>query len=120
MVIETAYRIYVIEQKKSVKTLAAQGRRMAAGNAQIALLESTAINGFKHLTFKDRLKEINAFPLQPTGIEIFQINLGKMCNQVCKHCHVDAGPDRREIMTPEVMRLCLAAIKKSGATEVDL
>ena len=28
------------------------------------------------------------------GIEIFQINVGKLCNQTCRHCHVDAGPDR--------------------------
>src|SRR5690554_3332173 len=103
-----------------VKTLAAQGQPMAKSNAQIELLESSPINGFKHLTFKDKLKEINAFPLQPTGIDVFQINLGKMCNQVCKHCHVDAGPDRKEIMTLEVMRLCLAAVKRSRATEVDL
>jgi MoaA/NifB/PqqE/SkfB family radical SAM enzyme len=34
-----------------------------------------------------------------------------MCNQVCKHCHVDAGPDRKEIMTVETMQQCLDALK---------
>ena len=40
---------------------------------------------------------------RPKKLEILQINLGYMCNQVCSHCHVDAGPDRKEIMTKETM-----------------
>ena len=43
-----------------------------------------------------------------------------MCNQVCEHCHVDAGPDRKEIMTKEVMNYCLKAIENSTAHTVDL
>ena len=59
--------------------------------------------------------------MRSTGIEIFQINVGKMCNQVCKHCHVDAGPDRKEIMTRETMELCLHAIAQGKhITTVDL
>ena len=103
-----------------MKSLAAQGQRLAKSEAQIRHLEATPINGFKHLTFKHKLKEIGAFPLRPSGIDVFQINVGKMCNQVCKHCHVDAGPDRKEIMTREVMELCLKAIKTSGAKVVDI
>ena len=82
---------------------------------QLELLESLELP-----SFESNLKESNLFPLKPIRLEIFQINMGKMCNQVCKHCHVDAGPDRKEIMTREVMILCLEAIKKSGATTVDL
>src|SRR3712207_7388085 len=51
-----------------------------------------------------------SLPYQPTGITVFQMNLGKMCNQVCKHCHVDAGPDRREIMNRTTMEECLTAL----------
>jgi radical SAM/Cys-rich protein len=43
-----------------------------------------------------------------------------MCNQVCKHCHVDAGPDRREIMTEETMQLCLDILKKHKFKTIDL
>jgi radical SAM/Cys-rich protein len=43
-----------------------------------------------------------------------------MCNQVCEHCHVDAGPDRKEIMTRETMQQCLDVIKKTGAHTLDL
>lgn len=103
-----------------MKSLAAQGQALAMGKAQIHLLESTPVNGFKHLKFKDKLKEMNAFPLRPIGIDVFQVNLGKMCNQVCKHCHVDAGPDRKEIMSLEVMQLCLKAVRESRAKVVDL
>jgi radical SAM/Cys-rich protein len=46
--------------------------------------------------------------------------MGKMCNQVCNHCHVDAGPDRKEIMLRDTMVICLEAIEKSNCTTVDL
>lgn len=84
------------------------------------MLESTPINGFEYLKFKDKLKETGDYPLKPVNVDIFQMNLGKMCNQVCKHCHVDAGPDRKEIMSQEVMVQCLDAIKASHAKVVDL
>ena len=71
--------------------------------------------------FSEKLESIGLFPLQPTSPEIFQINVGKMCNQVCKHCHVDAGPDRKEIMTKETMNLCLSVLDNNpGFTTVDL
>jgi radical SAM/Cys-rich protein len=43
-----------------------------------------------------------------------------MCNQVCAHCHVDAGPDRKEIMTKKTMQQCLDVIRKTGAHTLDL
>ena len=43
-----------------------------------------------------------------------------MCNQVCAHCHVDAGPDRKEIMTRETMQQCLDVIGQTGAHTLDL
>ena len=59
--------------------------------------------------------------LQPTGLEIFQINLGKLCNMTCRHCHVDSGPDRtEENMDRETVDACLRAIDRSGAHTVDL
>jgi trk system potassium uptake protein TrkA len=55
------------------------------------------------------------FPLRPSSLEIFQVNFGKMCNQVCSHCHVDAGPDRTEIMSRATMELIL---QKIGLKEI--
>ena len=50
-----------------------------------------------------------------------QVNLGKLCNQACLHCHVDAGPDRKEIMTKETMMLCLDVLTNNPSFKtVDL
>ncbi|MGH7239943.1 MAG: arsenosugar biosynthesis radical SAM (seleno)protein ArsS, partial [Candidatus Saccharimonadales bacterium] len=90
---------------KSAKSLKAQHHFLSDTHHQVQVLEE---DHGKHLPlFKDKLETIGLYPLKSTGIEIFQVNLGKMCNQTCKHCHVDAGPDRREIMTKETMRECL-------------
>lgn len=70
--------------------------------------------------FKQKLAESNIYPLKPTQLDILQVNVGKMCNQVCKHCHVDAGPDRKEIMTRETMQYCLDALATSDIQTVDI
>lgn len=59
-------------------------------------------------------------PLRATGITVLQINVGKLCNQTCHHCHVDAGPDRREIMTRETAEACMAALRKTEIPTVDI
>ncbi|MCP5113173.1 MAG: radical SAM/Cys-rich domain protein, partial [bacterium] len=59
-------------------------------------------------------------PLAATGIEIFQINVGKLCNQTCKHCHVDAGPDRKEVMSRETAELCMAKLAETDIPTVDI
>ena len=59
--------------------------------------------------------------LRPEAIDIFQINVGKLCNMTCRHCHVDAGPDRTaEMMSLETIDLCLAALDKTQAKTVDI
>jgi len=51
--------------------------------------------------------------LRPLSIETLQVNLGKLCNQACKHCHVDAGPKRRETMSVEAVDRCLEILRQS-------
>ncbi len=70
--------------------------------------------------FDEALRQSGLHPLKPTRLDIFQMNLGKMCNQTCRHCHVDAGPDRREVMSRETMELCLEALAKTSIPTVDL
>jgi len=70
--------------------------------------------------FEDRLSQIGVELLSPVETEILQVNVGKMCNQTCEHCHVDAGPDRQEIMTRETMKYCLEAIENSSVHTVDI
>ena len=92
--------------------------RFSSPNTQIELLDDNATLGIP--SFRDKLEGIGLYPLKPTGIEIFQVNIGKMCNQECKHCHVDAGPDRKEIMTRETMQQCLDAIRNADIKVVDI
>lgn len=99
----------------STKSLQALNHELASAKSQVEFLENST-----QISFGEKLKAQNLLPLTVKPLEIFQINVGKMCNQVCKHCHVDAGPDRKEIMTRETMQLCLNAIEKSGAHTVDL
>jgi len=106
--------------KAAKKSLLAKGGQLADTFIQLKVLNGLAQNTSKFEPFEDKLKQIGLFPLKPTNIEIFQINVGKMCNQVCKHCHVDAGPDRKEIMTQETMQLCLDILKNTPIKTVDL
>jgi radical SAM/Cys-rich protein len=101
-----------------MKSLKVLQHHLADSSNQLAILESESDH--KHASFKEKVAEIGMFPLQASGVEIFQVNMGKMCNQVCKHCHVDAGPDRKEIMTTDTMQLCLNVLKDSPIKIVDL
>jgi radical SAM/Cys-rich protein len=70
--------------------------------------------------FEEAVARSGHWPLKPARLEILQINVGKLCNQTCRHCHVDAGPDRREVMTRETMALCLDALDQSAIPTVDI
>tara|TARA_B100000809_G_scaffold57505_2_gene53630 strand:+ start:5653 stop:6681 length:1029 start_codon:yes stop_codon:yes gene_type:complete len=98
-----------------MKTLQKEVNQLSKAAFQVKTLEKT-----NEIKFAEKLKGLNLFPLKPTIIEILQINLGKLCNQVCEHCHVDAGPDRKEVMIKEVLLQCLKAAKTATIHTVDL
>lgn len=102
----------------SVKSLYGQRHFLGDPRHQLEVLEENPENQLP--LFKDKMQSIGLQPLKPTGIEIFQVNVGKMCNQTCRHCHVDAGPDRKEVMTRETMLQCLDALKQTNIPTVDL
>lgn len=109
-------------QESGLKTsLKKQAHQLSDSFIQLKVLQAPRTTGASFPAFSEKLEKAGLFPLRPTGIKILQINLGKMCNQTCKHCHVDAGPDRKEIMTRETMQLCLdALIHSPEITTVDL
>ena len=72
------------------------------------------------MTFEESLAASSLFPLHPTGIEILQINVGKKCNQTCRHCHVDAGPDRTEVMPRAVVERCLSILAETDIPTLDI
>ncbi len=62
-------------------------------------------------TFEERLGAALG-PLRASGITTLQVNVGKRCNQACRHCHVDASPTRTEVMTDEVVEASLAVLAR--------
>lgn len=107
-------------EKMSKKSLLARNNDLANTERQLEILSNGIFADGELPTFAKKIKETDQFPLRPKKLEILQINVGYMCNQVCAHCHVDAGPDRKEIMTKETMQQCLDVIKKTGAHTLDL
>lgn len=89
---------------------------LANSNKQLEFLSNGIFKNGELTTFNNKIAETKQFPLKPKKLEILQINLGYMCNQVCEHCHVDAGPDRKEIMTKDTMLQCLKVIKKHASS----
>lgn len=104
----------------ATKSLKARNNDIANTSRQMEILSSGIFADGELPTFAAKIKETNQFPLRPKKLEILQINLGYMCNQVCEHCHVDAGPDRKEIMTIDTMNQCLEVIKNTRAHTLDL
>ena len=102
-----------------MKSLKAQDSPLSHADQQLKIL-SEPYGDEEFVLFSQKLEESGLYPLTSIGVEILQINVGKMCNQTCSHCHVDAGPDRKEIMTRETMQLCLHALSKSNIKTVDL
>lgn len=98
-----------------MKSLHAAGNRLADSSTQLSVLHDLPLP-----SFGARLSGHGLHPLRPTGIDILQVNVGYMCNQTCKHCHVDAGPDRKEIMTRATMEDCLRALSTSDIRTVDI
>jgi len=103
-------------------TLRSRRSRLTEPRHQIESLEGVSLG---HLPsggdFEAALRAQGPEAFSAGNIEIFQINLGKLCNMTCRHCHVDAGPDRwREVMSRETVDACLAALDRTDAHTVDL
>lgn len=96
-------------------TLIGRSNPLAATAEQLRILDRGAATSFDL-----RLGEIGLHPLQATGITVLQINVGKLCNQTCRHCHVDAGPDRAERMSRETAELCIRALARTRIPTVDI
>ena len=60
--------------------------------------------------FESRIEE--HFQYTEDNMDVLQINVGKLCNLSCKHCHVEAGPNRKEIMERDVMEACLRVCRE--------
>jgi radical SAM/Cys-rich protein len=73
------------------------------------------------LTFEAVLRRHGLRPLRRRSVRTVQVNVGKLCNQACHHCHVDAGPKRREIMTRQTAERAVELLSLSpGVETVDI
>ncbi|MEX0717824.1 MAG: arsenosugar biosynthesis radical SAM (seleno)protein ArsS [Planctomycetaceae bacterium] len=97
-------------------TLLRRHHPLSAADRQREILEAPgALPGFD-----ESLTRRGLDPLRATGIEVLQVNVGKLCNQTCRHCHVDAGPDRRESMSAEIAQACLDLLAASDVPVLDI
>ena len=93
------------------KTLSRREHDLADPARQRARLAELAIPAFEERT---------GGPLLAGRAETLQINVGRRCNQVCAHCHVDAGPDRTEVMGDDVLDACLDLVETGAFTFLDV
>jgi radical SAM/Cys-rich protein len=97
-------------------TLVSRGNALASSREQLRRLAATRACA----PFEVKMAAAELTPLKATGISVFQINVGKFCNQTCRHCHVDAGPDRIEQMSRETAQLCIRALAATDIATVDI
>ncbi|HEY2918214.1 MAG TPA: arsenosugar biosynthesis radical SAM (seleno)protein ArsS [Candidatus Binatia bacterium] len=69
--------------------------------------------------FLERIRQ-ESDGLRKRRIEVLQVNMGKYCNQACIHCHVEAGPGRKEMMTRETIEAILKFLDRSEIPTVDI
>lgn len=94
--------------KQKSKSLKSRGTNLSDTFFQLQVLNGKELVDEQFPKFVDK---IGGTVLKPTAIEIFQLNIGKLCNQTCAHCHVDAGPDRKEEnMDRATLERCLEII----------
>jgi radical SAM/Cys-rich protein len=92
---------------------------MTEATVQITRRDGTSIFPKSPVGFKEKLAA-HKLELRAAAIEILQVNVGKLCNQACKHCHVDASPSRTEIMSPETVEACLDVLRKFKISALDI
>lgn len=97
--------------KQRTKSLKSTGNKLSDTFYQLEVLNGKDLTDANMDKFSEKVSELGYSDFRPTGIEIFQLNLGKLCNQTCTHCHVDAGPDRKEEnMDRATLEQCLEII----------
>ncbi len=97
-------------------TLLRQAHALADPSEQVRVLE----RGDSLARFDSTLAQHGLAPLAATSLDVLQVNVGRVCNQTCRHCHVDAGPDRRESMSSAVMQGCLDALRQHPFSTLDI
>ncbi|GJM34739.1 MAG: radical SAM/Cys-rich domain protein [Saprospiraceae bacterium] len=108
-----------IHQK--TKSLSARGEALSDTFFQLKVLNGKELVDVKYTPFAEKIAEVGFPRLRPSHIDIFQLNIGKLCNQTCAHCHVDAGPDKKvENMDRATLEKCLDILSRYDIGTVDI
>ena len=100
----------------ALKSLRVRRLPIAAPSIQLQKLADVPLRR----DFAETLGEHGHLPLRRGPVEVLQVNVGKVCNQTCRHCHVDAGPDRKESISREVLSACLSVLRGGKIPTVDI
>ncbi len=92
---------------------------MQAEPVQITRRDGKSAYPASPVGFDEKLKSSN-LELISAEIDTLQVNVGKLCNQACKHCHVDASPTRTEIMSRPTIEACLNVLRKYEIPTLDI
>ena len=76
------------------------------------------LNAVASVDFQDKLRQHGLGELRRREVTTLQINVGKLCNQACHHCHVEAGPKRTEIMPAGVADRILALLAATPSIQI--
>ena len=106
--------------KQKSKSLQSRGEPLSDTFFQLQVLNGQHPASIDLPRFEEKLAIQGDLPLKPRRLEILQVNVGKLCNQSCAHCHVDAGPDREEVMTKALLEKCLEILAKYDIPTVDI
>lgn len=104
----------------ATKSLKARQNALSNTQRQLDILSNGLFQDGTLPTFEEKIKAYQLDAIRPKTLHILQINLGYMCNQVCAHCHVDAGPDRKEMMQDQTLEHCLSVMRNNPIDTVDL
>jgi radical SAM/Cys-rich protein len=100
---------------KPLPSLHATRHPLAAPGAQLGALARTGAPEFEEVLARHALP-----PLEVGRLEVLQVNVGRLCNQTCAHCHVDAGPDREESMSRAVAEQCVELLRRHDIPTLDV
>lgn len=106
---------------KKTTSLSSRRSPLVSPEVQLDQLANLQLKGVGDAQFYPALIEHGHEQFLADRIDIFQVNLGKLCNMTCQHCHVDAGPDRTDaMMSDETFEAMMSALEISGAHTVDV
>lgn len=101
---------------RALPTLQRRGSSLASPATQRRVLDSLNLE----VEFPEAAGRSGLLPFRALGITVLQANVGKVCNQACRHCHVDAGPDRAEVMPDEVVEAVLSVLEGTEIPTLDI